>query len=505
MRPGGISGALLAGGLTLLLLASGSLYALSWPPHPDVAFYTTVARELAAGATLYGEIGDVNPPAIYWLHGALLAIGSATGLEDRAALVLAFGVTAAGVLLWSARLLRPVAPRLALLLPPLLAAAVTFAALGVFGEREHWAVLLLLPHLAATAALAAAPDPGGAPSRRAALAAALLAGLACLLKPPYLLLTLLLPELWLAWRRRRLGSLWRGPALAAAAAFAAGAALLLLAHPAYLARVLPEALEYYAALGRPLAELLAPRGIWLPLALLAWALALAGRGVMAGSVAAPFLWAAVGAALAFLLQGKGFAYQWLPVLVFALAGALALLTEARGRARLLALPLLLLPAWIGYLGWQQVRGGETAWPEARALAAVLRPGERVFALNPELFPLFPAVTLAGASWLSPESHLWQLDGLYRRQPAPGEPGGFRPPARQDLAEAAQRRRLVERFLQSAPDLVAVYVGQGRPTIGGSAFAYLDYLLADPDFAAGWRGYRLAQRIGDYDLYRRQAP
>ena len=28
--------------------------------------------------------------------------------------------------------------------------AVTIAALGVFGEREHWAVLLLLPHLAAT-------------------------------------------------------------------------------------------------------------------------------------------------------------------------------------------------------------------------------------------------------------------------------------------------------------------------------------------------------------------
>jgi hypothetical protein len=501
MRPVDLCAAL----ATLLLLAAGAWCALAWPPHPDVAFYTTAARQLAAGATLYGEIGDVNPPAIYWLHRGLLALATASGLGERAALVLVYAVVAAGLLAWCARLLRPAAPALGLLLPPLLAAALTFPALSVFGEREHWAALLLLPHLAATAALAAAPPADRAPSRHAALAAALLAGLACLLKPPYLLLSLLLPELWLAWRRRRLASLRRPPALAAAGAFAAGAALLLTAHPAYLERVLPEAVAYYAALGRPLGELLAPRGIWLPLALLAWALALSGRGGTAAGVAAPFLWAAAGAALAFLLQGKGFDYQWLPVLLLALAGALALLAGGRGRARLLALPLLLLPAWIGFLGWQQLRGAEAAWPESRALAAALRPGERVFALNPELFPLFPAVTLAGAWWAAPESHLWQLDGLYRRQPAPDEPAGFRPPARQHAAEAAQRRRLVARFLAAAPDLVAIYVGQGRPTIGGSAFAYLDYLLADADFAAGWRGYRLAQRIGDYELYRRQAP
>lgn len=487
----------LAAAITLLLLVAGGWQALAWPPHPDVAYYTTAARQLAAGAVLYQDIGDVNPPAIYWLHRALLALAEATGLGERAALVLAFLASCAGLLAWTARLLRPALPAAALLLPPLFAAALTFPALGVFGEREHWALPLLLPHLAATAALAAGRPPGLA----AALAAALLAGLACLLKPPYLLLALLLPELWLALRQRRLALLWRPPALAAALAFGLGAGLLLLLHPGYLDRVLPEALAYYAALDRPLAELLAPRGIWLPLLLLGWALLTSHDSPLAG----PFLWAAVGAALAFLLQAKGFAYQWLPVLVLALAGSLALLVEGRGLRRLLRLPLLLLPLWIGFLGWQQAGGAAAAWPEARRLEAALRPGESVYALNPELYPLFPAVTLAGARWVSAESHLWQLDGLYRLQPAPGEPGGFRPPARQSAAEAGLRRRLVERFLAARPELVAVYVGRGRPTIGGSAFGYLDYLLADGDFAAGWQDYRPAERIGDYEFYRRRSP
>ncbi len=64
---------------------------------------------------------------------------------------------------------------------------------------------------------------------------------------------------------------------------------------------------------------------------------------------------------------------------------------------------------------------------------------------------------------------------------------------------------MQRFLDGRPDVVVVYLGDGTPTIGGSAFRHLDYFLADPAFAAGWQDYRLEARIGDYELYRRRAP
>jgi hypothetical protein len=109
--------------------------------------------------------------------------------------------------------------------------------------------------------------------------------------------------------------------------------------------------------------------------------------------------------------------------------------------------------------------------------------------------------VAGVSWLNSESHLWQLDGLYRRAPA-AVPGTFRAPAEQSPEERALRLSVVGRFLLTAPDIVAVYRGVGRPTIGGSDFSYLEYYLSDPAFAEAWRRYRPLERIGDYDLYAR---
>lgn len=489
----------LSQGATFALLMAGGWLALGWPQHPDVAFYTTAARQLADGAELYVDIGDTNPPTIYWLHGLLHWLAGRTGFDDKTTLVLAYLGVAGACLLWTGRLLREAAPMAALLLPPSLAAALTVAALGSFGEREHWAVPLLLPYLA-TVVLAAL---GQAAGRRAEAAAGLLAALAVLLKPPLLGLVLLLPELWLAWHGRRWSSLRRTAPLVLIAAVTVGGALLLAVHPRFLAQVLPDVASYYAVLGRPLGELLSPRGVWLPLALLAAALSMAPSLGRAGVLARPFLWGAAGAALAAVLQGKGFAYHWLPAVMLALAGILVLLATAEGWRRLLALPLLLLPLWIGFLGWQQARGGEGAWPAARDLASALRPGERVFALNPELYPLFPAVTVADARWVGSEATLWRLNGYYQRHPAPQEARGFRPPERQDSEETLLRRSLVERFLASRPDLVAVFAGDATPTIGGN-LDYLAYLLADADFAAGWQDYRLDGRIGEYDLYRRQA-
>lgn len=485
-----------------LVLALGGWQAWLWLPHPDVAYYTTAAIQLDGGARLYHEIGDVNAPPIYWLHGLAHDLADATGLPDARTPALLLLLSAAAVLLWCAWLAPAAGAPLWTL--PLLAALLTFPALNGFAEREHWLLAGLLPYLFTLAAAAR----GAAPPGRSSLAAAALAGAFALLKPPYFLLPILAAELWLALRRRRLASLLRREVWVAAAVFLAGVVLMWLLHPAYFDRVLPQAFDYYANLGRPLDDMLAGRGIWLPLLLLlataALAFALPGLSALAGVAAAT----ALGFAVAFFLQAKGFAYQWLPVPVLGSLAAVLLLAAAGPRLRILAMPLLALPLWTGYLGWQQVAGREDAWPETRALQAVLEDLNRgrteplgLFALAPEIYPFFPAVTLSGLSWLNTESHFWQLDGLYRREPAAAA-GTFRPPEEQPADERALRLALVGRFLLTTPDLVAVYRGSGRPSIGGSDFSYLDYYLSDPAFAEAWHGYTLRQRIGDYDLYAR---
>lgn len=346
-----------------VVLALGGWQAWLWPPHPDVAFYTTAAIELDRGARLYHEIGDVNAPPIYWLHGLAHKLAMLSGVPEAKAPALLLLLFAAAVLLWCARLAPAAgAPPWTL---PLLAAALTFPALGSFAEREHWLLVGLLPYLFTLSAAAR----GAAPPGRASLGAAALAGAFALLKPPYFLLPILAAELWLALRRRRLASLWRAEVWVAAAVFLLGVLLIVLLHPAYVDRVLPQALDYYVSLGQPLGELLAVRGVWLPLLLLlataAVAFALPGLSALAGASVA----AALGFALAFVLQAKGFAYQWLPVLVLGSLAA-ALLVGAGGRRSLLALPLLALPLWTAYIGWQQV-GRQAAWPDSDALQALL--------------------------------------------------------------------------------------------------------------------------------------
>ena len=118
-----------------VVLALGGWQAWLWLPHPDVAFYTTAAIELDHGARLYQDIGDVNAPPIYWLHGLAHRLASLASLPDAKTPALLLLLFAAAVLLWCATL-APAAGAPAWTLP-LLAAALTVPALGSVADREH--------------------------------------------------------------------------------------------------------------------------------------------------------------------------------------------------------------------------------------------------------------------------------------------------------------------------------------------------------------------------------
>ena len=68
--------------IAFVVLALGGWQAWLWLPHPDVAYYTTSAIQQDEGARLYREIGDVNAPPIYWLHGLAHELAAVTGLPE---------------------------------------------------------------------------------------------------------------------------------------------------------------------------------------------------------------------------------------------------------------------------------------------------------------------------------------------------------------------------------------------------------------------------------------
>ena len=181
----------------------------------DVAWLLTVGEKVLDGQRLYADILEVNPPASMLIYWPAILMGRALGLPPEPVLDALVGL-GAGASLWLARraldgsgILRGVAgwPLLAMA-----AAILLILPMHNFAQREHIALICLLPALAVMAARA---ETAAVPRWLAALAG-IGAGIAVSIKPHFLL-AVLLPELYLVVRARSLRSVLRIETFAAAA------------------------------------------------------------------------------------------------------------------------------------------------------------------------------------------------------------------------------------------------------------------------------------------------
>ncbi|SDC22150.1 hypothetical protein [Belnapia rosea] len=482
------------------------LTVLAPPLNHDVAALLDFTGRWWAGERLYADLIDVNPPLIFLLTLAPVAISAWTPLGPVAAMLaclLAVCALATGMAL-------RLAPRggmegacLAVALPMLAVAA------GYdFGQREHLMAVAALPYLL-VAARRAEGEPAGAGMR---LASTLLAALGFALKPHFLAIPALVEAVVL---------LRRGPARALRDPVPWGMAALWLLYlasipaffPNYLHHVLPLVRDYYLGLGDfawwqvILSERLGTAlAALLPLALVA---ARGGFGALPQVVAA----AGLGAALAAIVQQKGWTYHAVPVRM--MAGLLAVLLAARwldralpARRALAAAPgAAVAAAFILFL--HNLAGAEAPWREitwrwsrAGELAALVgreAPGGRVLVLSPDIFPVYPALNYAGAHSTLRTMNLWLLQGVYGACPEGGaryHEIGAMPPA-----EALLFRRTVEDVSAAPPDAILVARHAGIPACG-KEFDVLEYLSRDPAFAAVLRRYRPAGGVEGYRLLRR---
>ncbi len=475
----------------------------------DAAWYLHMVGVMLDGGTIYRDVIDTNPPLIVYLTTPPVWLGRVTGVSDVALFKMyVFGgailsLATAGVL--ARRIWTP--PAVA---GPLITAVAVFLALpfakGDFGQREHLAVLMVLPYVFAAAAWMA-----GRPLRAPAGAAmGLVGGLGFAMKPHFALAWLAL-EAWLAFAAPRRRS-WRRPELlAAAAALVAYALVVLFLVPQYLA-LADVARQVYGGLNSSPAVLLR-----LPDARL-W-----GAGVVllllirlpreSRALAVGFFAAATGFVLAAVLQLKGWQYHLYPGRVFLLLFFVVFVMEAlraapglgalfRGGVRSVAAVVvaLMLVSCVRYVI-------EATRPVSPDLVMPLREVvERhaprgplaVLSMRTIIYPAFPVVNYTRAAWSMRHNSLWFLPGLYADVVEGSRPEtDFRRPEAMGAIERAFFDQIVSDLCANPPELLVVEPPIARAAPGRRSLDLLAYYGQDPRFARLRSGYADLTVVGPF--------
>lgn len=501
-----------AGIALTVLCAAGAALPAAMTINADVAWYTQAVRQWAGGAELYIDIGDPNLPGIYLLHRLAFEIASlggdlTQGQGDYHALLGLFALLLLSVTLFAQRLLRGVPE-----LPQAAKATLVFgfpvvavlAGLANFAEREHWMLLAILPHALCLYRLQiGCPAPRGL-----AVAAAILAAVFALLKPHFLLPYLLL-EGYVALRRRSLWLPLRRENLIAAAVYLLALGLQALAFPAYFTEILPLVRETYGAYAFGWFLGFGRIDVWLPCALSLVFLVSAPRLLPrpTAELARILLFLALAFALNYLLQQKGWYYQFVPALAYSvLGGALiaAGLLEAR-RHMAAAGAALLLPLLLLYVSAHRLADYWSYRSEVLVLAELLEEQDdrSLLHLSTAMAPAIQAAVLSHARWTYSQPQLWRLPVFYQARFNGGAAPPPRPPGAQSSSEATFFQDVVTAFTADPPRVVSVVASDSPPALWERDFDVLAYFLQDPKFAALWQDYEAVRTTARHTYYLRR--
>jgi hypothetical protein len=330
--------------IALLLLGMLTAFRVGGTVDSDVAWQLWIAQRMQAGADLYRDVIETNPPLWFWMAQPIEWMSRLLQLRIEAALVLAIAVAAAVSLAATDRLLAQF-NRLQRTL------FLSFAAIALFavpwmqvGQREQIALIGTLPY----AALLARRRDGNPAS--AVLAASIGVGAAAgfALKHYFLLAPLFL-ELWLVIARRRA---WRPvrPETITIAAVGLGYAAAMWIERDYVTSIIPLLTQAYGTYSAPgLSQMLGlPALIGLAMlgALLASYRTLLGSESSLGTA---LVVAALAFAAAYFIQFKGWPYHAIPMVGCASLALVAVLIGDRRSSRSMILigpALLCLPLYL---------------------------------------------------------------------------------------------------------------------------------------------------------------
>jgi hypothetical protein len=459
--------------------------------NTDVSWLITLSEKVLDGQRLYVDLIEVNPPASVFLYLPLVALARALALRPEVVVdagvffAIGVGLGLAGHILRNGRRLEGIDT---MRLAALAAAMLTILPAQTFGEREHIAVILLLPLFALWTSRLAGAEQRILP----ALAAGLGAGLALTLKPQFALglapafITLLVHTR--SWRLTFAPENWMAGAVAAIY----GASVVVF-YPTFISDITPMVMATYVPIRRSLPVMLAQYPVLL-FAAVQLRLAASWRPGLLRSPAIVMLCAAAcGFFLVFVLQGKGWPYHSYPalalvyiILAVALSGRDAPGPRSHTERTVLAFAMAAVAA--ATFCWLNLADSVTMLNEPiRRLAA----NPRVAIISHDVSVGHPLVRQVGGTWVNRVGSLWVTAGVRVR--TRGEMLDADTAKR--LAAYAERDRaaLVEDIRQNRPDIVLI------DRVG---FDWEAWARADPALAEQLAAYRTAASPDRYVILRR---
>lgn len=401
------------------------LYMRAFLLNHDVAWLLVATQRWVAGEALYRDIVEINPPLIFFVNIALTA-----GLLTKSAYLAGTTLVIAISGLW---VLFARGPQLALFS----VFAMVFAGWTDYGQRDHLALIFLIPYLAS--------GRDGGPAH---WSAGVWAFFGVGLKPHFAII----PIAFTIGECIRCRSV--KPALATSNLVLLGLCLAwlclaALAWPIYFTKIIPLARLTYDALGFP------------PLpahhASLALMIGLAGLAWKRSPNLFPLACAAIGAFAEFYLQGRFWPYQFVPPMGIMMLFCLAFAWEGRRS------PIALIGIVAIILALRQLLFGPHRYPPPfvfQGISPVLILSERVSAA-------YPQVLECGVVNASRYPSLWTLPGVWNRI------------HRSEVARPEARKQFQSQVNAISADIrrfhPKIIFEDLRPTYFAGNFAYSDWL------------------------------
>jgi hypothetical protein len=447
-----------------------------------------------AGAKPYRDFIEINPPSIVWLNAGVVGAAAAVRSSPRS---LYYLMTLCLAGLAAVPLIRHLIAHqrlgYAVVLIPVVLASLTLLSGGDFGERDHLALLLMLP-------LVLGPSGPRGIVRECLIGA--LTGLAVSFKPHFIAPAVLVLAHTRPVRWRLLG---------AAIALCAVAAATLAFAPDYLGVAMRFGRVYWDFLRPPFwAALLGPKAV----PVIAIGLVLAIRPA-SDAVRNRLWWLGVGFFLAAVLQGKGWDYHYFPALAIAailladsaMTGAQGALGARRASRRAISAAVvmwvILRAAGNAYAAVRHRHGPDGGARLAKALASMAKRGDYVAPLSATMRTGFPAIPANNAVAALRFPSMWWVWAVYRDSLLTDQRGpfrGFNEPRQMGAAERWAYDGVITDLERTHP--AALLILLPSRDAGYGRFDVEAYLDQDPRFRQLLSEYSFADSVDGHALYRR---
>jgi hypothetical protein len=458
------------------------------PANPDVSWLLTVAERIWDGQRLYVDVIETNPPIAPLTYVPGVVIARELGLPAETVTDGLVFAAAFAVLAIVARLLKnsPVLDGVAGWPLALLGLAVLIILPAkTFGQREHIAVIALLPALA----VVAIRMKHHAPPLWGILAAGVGAGLTLSFKPHFVI-GILCALAALAIHARSWRILLVPENFIAAAVVAIYALCVIAFYPEYLSAIVPLMRDVYILVGASPFEMIKTPAVSIWAAALFAALLLKRNGRI-DSTLLLLVATSFGFMVAFFLQRKGWPYHSYPMIAFsilALGYGLALRPPPGRTLGIVATAVLAITFFesIVWFNWafDKAFDARPLWTSITRLG----PHPKILAITGEPGIGHPLVRALQGTWVSRQQALW-VDGYLRtlRNNPARDPSQL---AMLDHYGAREREMLIEDIRNNEPTVVLV---------DNFSDQWSSWLGDHPDVADLLRDYRLVAIVNDIEI------